>query len=83
LLVQLICLGMENFEDKIYILNEKRENLSNENNNQISLKEYVEIESQTDPDFFRSLFDINFKEDYNLSLNDQQRTVFQSWLNTL
>jgi hypothetical protein len=74
---------MENFEDKIYILNEKRENLRSENGRQISLKEYVEMESQTDPDFFRWLFDEPFREDYDLSLTDQQRTEFQTWLNSL
>jgi hypothetical protein len=74
---------MENFENKIYILNEKRENLSNENNKQISLKEYVEIESQTDPNFYRWLFEMNFAEDYDLSLSDQQRMEVQEWMNSL
>jgi hypothetical protein len=74
---------MENFEDKIYVLNEKRENLRGENDGQISLKRYVKLESQTDPGFFRWLFDYNFEEDFDQSLTAEQKKVFEQWLDSL
>lgn len=42
----------------------------------ISFKEYVERESQNDPNFFRFLFE----DDFDFSLTDEQREEFEEFL---
>lgn len=46
----------------------------------ISFKEYVERESQNDPNFFRFLFEEEFEDDFDFSLTDEQREEFEEFL---
>ena len=46
----------------------------------ISFKEYVERESQNDPNFFRFLFEEEFEDDFYFSLTDEQREEFEEFL---
>ena len=59
----------------------------NENYNEvprsISLKKWVELESQSDPNFFRFFFDSEFDSDFGKDLTDKQREEFQIFLNSL
>jgi len=63
---------MKNLENKIKSLNENR--------GEISLYEYVYAESQSDPNFFRWLFDEEFDNDFDSSLSDDQTAEFNTWL---
>jgi len=66
---------MKNLEEKIKILNQNR--LEN------SLYDYVYCESQSDPNFFRWLFEESFDNDFDSSLNDEQKEEFKNWLEEL
>lgn len=63
---------MKNLEYKIQILNE--------NKGENSLYEYVVAESQSDPGFFRWLFDEEFQNDFDSSLDEDQKAEFESFL---
>lgn len=63
---------MKNLENKIQALNANR--------GEISLYEYVNAESQSDPNFFRWLFDEEFDNDFDSSMSDDQKAEFNTWL---
>ena len=63
---------MKNLDNKIQVLNENR--------GETSLFEYVEATSQSDPNFFRWLFSKEFDNDFNSSMNDEQKSEFATWL---
>ena len=52
-------------ENKIQILNENR--------GDIQLREYVEINAENDPSFFRWLFDLDLDNDFDMSLSEKQK----------
>jgi hypothetical protein len=66
---------MKNLNSKIQVLNENR----GEN----SLYEYVSNESQSDPNFYRWLFDEEFDNDFDASLTEEQKEQFATWLEEL
>jgi len=66
---------MTNLESKLQVLNENR--------GDIELKEYVEANAQSDPNFFRWLFSEEFANDFDQSLSDEQKEEYQTWLSSL
>ncbi|MDO5525667.1 MAG: hypothetical protein Q4F85_06280 [Prevotella sp.] len=50
---------------------------------EITLREYVECESQSDPDFFRWLFDDRDIEDFGINITSEQTEMFEDFLNNL
>jgi len=66
---------MKNLQLKVQVLNIWREDTP--------LKDYVQMLAADDPQFFRWLFGIDFENDFDLSLTDEQRQQYQDWLNTL
>ena len=48
-----------------------------------SLREYVEREAKKDPDFFRWLFDEELDEDLDTSLNEEQREIYNEFIENL
>jgi subtilase family serine protease len=66
---------MKNLDNKIQILNKNR--------NDQSLYDYVNTESQSDPNFFRWLFDEEFNNDFDSSMSEEQKREFELWLETL
>ena len=66
---------MKNIDFKIQVLNENRGNFK--------LKKYVELNAQSDPNFFRWLFSEDFDNDFDSSLTKEQREEYTNWLKTL
>jgi hypothetical protein len=66
---------MKNLQLKLQVLNIWREDTP--------LKDYVQMLAADDPQFFRWLFGIDFYNDFDFSLTDEQRQQYQDWLNTL
>ena len=50
---------------------------------EMSFREYVEAESNNDPNFFAWLFDEAFEEDFDMSLSDDQRVEFVEFMSNL
>lgn len=48
-----------------------------------TLREYVECESQSDPNFFRWLFAEEFPNDFDSDLTPEYKEAFEYFLNTL
>lgn len=48
-----------------------------------TFREYVDCESQSDPGFFRWLFDEEFKNDFDSDLTEEQKDLFQIFLNSI
>jgi len=67
--------NMKNREHKLQILNENR--------GETGLREYAELTAQSDPHFFRWLFDEELKDDFNSSITDDQREEFKQFIDTL
>lgn len=63
---------MKNLVNKIQILNENR--------GEMSIYKYVSNECESDPNFFRWLFDEDFDNDFNSSLSEIQQSEFDAWL---
>ena len=84
---------MKNLENKLQILNERLseanqvlEDSANSNDlesNDYTLKEYVESEADSNPNFFRFLFSEDFDNDFDMSLTDKQREEYKEFLNSL
>ena len=84
---------MKNLENKLQILNERLseanqglEDSANSNDlesNDYTLKEYIESEADSDPNFFRFLFSADFENDFDMSLTDNQREEYKEFLNSL
>lgn len=70
---------MINLEYKLQILKENYKNSGSD----LTLKEYVEMEAEFDPNFFRWLFDEDFDNDFNSSLSADQKEEYQNFLNNL
>lgn len=66
---------MKNLENKLQVLNENR--------GDVELSEYVKANSQSDPNFFRWLFDEEFDADFDSSLTDEQKEEYKSFIKTL
>lgn len=66
---------MKNLENKLQVLNENR--------GDVELREYVEANAQSDPNFFRWLFDEEFDNDFDSSLTDSQKEEYTSFVNSL
>lgn len=66
---------MKNLDNKIQILNENR--------GETSLYDYIESTSQSDPNFFRWLFDEDFENDFDSSMTDEQKQEFTDWLQSI
>jgi hypothetical protein len=67
--------AIKNLENKLQILNEQR--------GETDLREYVEASAESDPNFFRWLFDAKLDNDFDMSLTDEQRTEYTNFLNIL
>ena len=79
---------MKNLETKLQILNERLSEANqgledSANSNGYTLKEYIESEADSDPNFFRFLFSEDFDNDFDLSLTDNQREEYNEFLNSL
>ena len=48
-----------------------------------TLKEYIETESENDPNFFRWLFNSNFDSDFDSDLTQEQREEYEEFVNSL
>jgi hypothetical protein len=59
------------------------ENYNKVDNSSMTLKEYAEREADNDPQFFRWLFDKDFKEDFDYSLTEQEKEQYNDFLNEL
>ncbi len=66
---------IKNLENKLQILNENRSDLE--------LKEYIEVSAESDPGFFRWLFDAELENDFDMSLTDEQREVYDELIKSL
>ena len=60
-----------------------KEQLLNAERGDLSLREYVELVVQSDPNFFRWLFDAELANDFESSLTEEQVTEYNNWLETL
>jgi succinate dehydrogenase flavin-adding protein (antitoxin of CptAB toxin-antitoxin module) len=58
-----------------------KENLRESNGD--NLKEYVEIAAENDHNFFRWLFCENLENDFDMSLSEEQREEYNSFIQTL
>ena len=79
---------MKNLETKLQILNERLSEANqgledSANSNDYTLKEYIESEADSDPNFFRFLFSADFDNDFDMSLTDNQREEYKEFLNSL
>jgi hypothetical protein len=59
------------------------ENYNQADNASMTLKEYVERESENDPNFFRWLFDKDFEQDFDSSLSSEEKEQYNDFLNEL
>jgi succinate dehydrogenase flavin-adding protein (antitoxin of CptAB toxin-antitoxin module) len=66
---------MKNVENKIQILNENR--------GEVELKEYIEMSAQSDPNFFRWLFDAELENDFDSSLTEDQKEKYKLFIESL
>ena len=66
---------MKNLANKLQVLNENRSD--------VELREYVEASAQSDPNFFRWLFDEEFDNDFDSSMSEEQKEEYKNWLETL
>ena len=57
--------------------------LQNLKESNMSAKEYVQSESQNDPNFFRWLFDKDFEKDFDSSLTEEEKKEFNEFLESL
>lgn len=69
---------MKKVFNKIKIL---QENANHQGN--ISLKEFVVSQAESDPNFFRWLFDEDFKHDFSNVLSNKQRDEYNFFLKLL
>ena len=76
---QLFSIMINNKDYKIQIL---KENFKNDESG-ITMKEYVEHCANSDPNFFRWLFDKEFDNDFSSSLNEEERESYSSFINEL
>ena len=60
-----------------------RENFEALNDSTMSFAEYVKLESESDPNFFRFFFNKEFDNDFNLDLSEEQEEEFVNFLNNL
>lgn len=63
---------MKNLDSKIQVLNE--------NKGELSIYEYVVATSESDPNFYRWLFDQEFDDDFDSSLSDEQNEEYEAWV---
>ena len=79
---------MKNLENKLQILNERLSEANqgledSANSNDYTLKEYIESEADSDPNFFRFLFSADLDNDFDLSLTHKQREEYNEFKNSL
>ena len=65
------------------IENVLRENFAALNDRSMSFAEYVRLESENDPNFFRFFFNEEFENDFDLDLTQEQEEEFKNYLKTL
>jgi len=70
---------MKNVANKIQALQENYK----ANEAGLSLREYVESEADSDPNFFRWLFSEELEQDFDSSLTAEQKEEYQKFLNEL
>jgi hypothetical protein len=51
--------------------------------NDMTIREYVEMEAESDPNFFRFLFSTELEHDFDTSLTENQRDEYQQFLKGL
>jgi hypothetical protein len=66
---------IKNLENKLQVFNEQR--------GETDLREYVEACAESDPNFFRWLFDAELDNDFNMSLTDEQREAYNELIKSL
>jgi hypothetical protein len=62
---------------------EKKSHLKEVNKSGLSLFDFVEVEAENDPNFFRWLFDEDLEQDGDTSLTDEQREIFKEFLESI
>ena len=60
-----------------------RENYKSVEDASMSFAEYVKLESESDPNFFRFFFNEEFENDFDLDLTQEQEEEFKSYLKNL
>lgn len=74
---------MKNKNYKVQVLTENYNNYIENVDSNITLHEYVEREAESDPDFFRWLFDDSYLDDFDLGLSDEQREEYREFIEEL
>ena len=64
---------MQNLENKIQVLTENAKAAN------LTIREFVEIEKDNDPNFFRWLFDEDFENDFDANLSEDQKEEFENF----
>lgn len=74
---------MKNISYKVQVLTENYNNYIENGDDNITLREYVECEAESDPNFFRWLFDDDGLGDFNFGLSDEQREEYRNFIENL
>ena len=74
---------MKNRDYKEQILRELYNDYIANGDDDITLREYVECEAESDPEFFSWLFDDNNLGDFDLGLSDEQKEEYREFLEEL
>lgn len=74
---------MKNKNYKVQVLTENYSNYIENSDDNITLREYVEREAESDPNFFRWLFDDGELGDFDFGLSDEQREEYREFIEEL
>lgn len=74
---------MKNRDYKEQILRENYDEYIQNGSDDITLREYVEREADSDPNFFRWLFDDGDLGDFDFGLSDEQRDEYRDFIEEL
>lgn len=70
-------------EMRANIENALRENFAALNDSTMSFAEYVKLESENNPNFFRFFFNEEFENDFDIDISDDQRKEFDCFLKSI
>lgn len=71
---------MKNKDYKEQVLRELYDNYIKNGSDDITLREYVDREADSDPNFYRWLFDDDDLGDFNFGLSDEQRKEYRDFI---
>lgn len=74
---------MKNKDYKVQVLTENYNNYIENDDDNITLREYVEREAENDPNFFRWLFDDGELGDFDFRMSDEQKEEYREFLEEL